>query len=457
MKRRQNSFTSGPILEPLLRFALPVLLALFLQALYGAIDLWVVGRFAEAADVSGVSTGSQIVQTVTMVLTSLAVGITVEVGQKIGENRPEEAGQAVGSGVTLFCLLALAVTAVMVPGAGAVSALMRAPAEAMGETASYVRICSAGTVFIVAYNVLGSIFRGLGDSKMPLITVAIASAFNVAGDLLFVAAFHWGAAGAAAATVLAQALSVALSWLVIRRRTLPFTLRAAHLRPRRDLVGRILALGVPIAFQDLLVSVSFLVIMAIVNTRGVVASAGVGVAEKICAFIMLLPMAYEQAMSAFVAQNVGAGRPDRARRALLYSVATSAAAGLVMGWAAFFHGDVLSALFARDRDIVAAAADYLRAYGVDCLLTPFLFCFIGFYNGFGKTVLVMAQGIAGAFAVRIPVSYLMSRRAGSSLFHIGLATPCSTAVQIVICLLALRRVPRPAPPSGEEDERKMGD
>ena len=202
-------------------------------------------------------------------------------------------------------------------------------------------------------------------------------------------------------------------------------------------MGRILGLGAPIALQDLLVSISFLVIMAIVNTRGVIASAGVGVAEKVCAFIMLVPSAFEQAMSAFVAQNVGAGEHRRARLALRYSVLVSAAVGVTMAWAAFFHGDVLAGVFSRDREIIAAAADYLRAYGIDCMLTCFLFCFIGFYNGYGKTVLVMAQGIIGAFAVRIPIAYFVSRNAAASLFHIGLATPSSTVVQIVICLVAL--------------------
>ncbi|MBQ2062039.1 MAG: MATE family efflux transporter [Oscillospiraceae bacterium] len=434
---RENRFTSGPILAPLVRFTLPVLLALFLQALYGAIDLWVVGRFALAADVSGVSTGSQITQSVAIVITGLAMGITVQVGQKIGEGRPAEAGRAIGSGITLFCLLALVVTAVMAPGAGAISRLMQAPAEAMRETTAYVRICAAGTVFIVAYNVLGSVFRGIGNSRIPLYTVGIASIFNVAGDLLFVAVLHMGAAGAAIATVMAQALSVLLSLLMIRRIKLPFTLTRAHLHMDRAIVGRILGLGAPIALQDLLVSVSFLVIMAIVNTRGVIASAGVGVAEKVCAFIMLVPSSYEQAMSAFVAQNVGAGEHRRARLALRYSVLMSASVGVLMFWAAFFHGDALSWIFAKDQRIVAAGADYLRAYGIDCLLTCFLFCFIGFYNGYGRTVLVMAQGIFGAFAVRIPVAYFMSRQLSATLFHIGLATPCSTVTQILICLIAL--------------------
>ena len=434
---REQSFTAGPILGPLVRFALPVLLAMFLQALYGAIDLWVVGKYALAGDVSGVSTGSQIMQTVTMVITGLAMGITVLVGQKIGEGCPEEAGRAIGTGISLFFLMALIVTAVMVPLAGAVARLMQTPVEALAQTTAYVRLCAVGTVFIVAYNVLGSIFRGIGDSKMPLYTVAIASAFNVAGDLLFVAVFGMGAAGAAIATVLAQGLSVALSWLLIRRRKLPFTMRPADLRPDRTVARRILSLGVPIALQDLLVSISFLVLLAIVNSKGVIASAGMGVAEKLCMFIMLVPSAFEQSMSAFVAQNVGAGKHERARRALYDSVAVSVAVGAVMAWAAFFHGDVLAGLFARDGEIVAAGADYLKAYGIDCLLTPFLFCFIGFYNGYGKTVLVMVQGIIGAFGIRIPVAYLMSRSATASLFHIGLATPCSTTVQIVICLAAL--------------------
>ena len=201
--------------------------------------------------------------------------------------------------------------------------------------------------------------------------------------------------------------------------------------------GLFLELGVPIALQDLLVSVSFLVLLAIVNSKGVIASAGMGVAEKLCMFIMLVPSAFGQSMSAFVAQNVGAGEHGRARRALYSSVAMSVAVGAVMAWAAFFHGDALSGLFARDGEIIAAGADYLKAYGIDCLLTPFLFCFIGFYSGYGKTVLVMVQGIIGAFCVRIPVAYFMSRRTGASLFHIGLATPCSTAVQITICLVAL--------------------
>ena len=431
--KREQSFTQGAILPTLLRFALPVLLALLLQAMYGAVDLQVVGKFGTAADISAVSTGSQIMQTITIVITGLAMGVTVLLGQKIGEGRPAEAGRVVGSGICLFGAVALLVTAVMLLAAPQMSSLMQAPADAFDGTVTYVRICSAGAVFIVAYNILGSIFRGLGDSKMPLLTVAIACVCNIAGDLLLVGAFGMGVAGAAVATVSAQAVSVALSLLIIRRRELPFTLTREDIRFDKAVIGKILKLGSPVAFQDLLVSLSFLAIIAIANAMGTIASAGVGVAEKLCAFVMLVPSAYMQSMSAFVAQNIGAGREDRARRALLCGILSSFAAGLLMGWAAFFHGDVLAGLFAEDGAVIAAAWEYLKAYAIDCLLTSFLFCFVGYFNGHGQTVFVMVQGFVGALGVRLPVAFLMSRVSPGSLFHLGLSTPASTVVRILLC------------------------
>ena len=431
--KKQHDFTQGPILPALLKFALPVLLALLLQAMYGAVDLQVVGRFGTAADISAVSTGSQIMQTITVVITGLAMGVTVLLGQKIGEGKPEEGGRAVGGGICLFSVVTLIVTVTMLLMAPRMSALMQAPADAFADTVVYVRICSAGAVFIVAYNILSSIFRGLGDSQMPLITVSIACVFNIAGDLLMVGGLGMGVAGAAIATVFAQAVSVLLSLLIIRRRQLPFTLTKQDIRFEKSVIRQILKLGIPVAFQDLLVSLSFLAIIAIANAMGTIASAGVGVAEKLCAFVMLVPSAYMQSMSAFVAQNVGAGREDRSQKALLCGIVSSLAAGLVMGWAAFFHGDLLAGLFAEDTAVIGAAWEYLKAYAIDCLLTSFLFCFVGYFNGHGQTVFVMVQGFVGALGVRMPVAFLMSRMSPGSLFHLGLSTPASTVVQILLC------------------------
>lgn len=432
---QSSNFTEGKIYVPLIKFAVPVLFAIFLQAMYGAVDLLIVGQFGAAADVSAVATGSHVMQSITSIITGLAMGTTILVGQRLGQKRPDEAGNVIGCSICIFAVAALLLTVTVVPFAPALSRVMQAPQQAFDSTVLYVRICGAGSIFIIAYNVLGSVFRGLGDSKTPLTAVFISCIINIAGDLLFVAVYHMGVAGAAIATVMAQAVSVVLSLAIIKRRSLPFRFTKKSIRFHRGQTSQIIRLGAPIALQDGLVSISFLVITAIVNSLGVIPSAGVGVAEKLASFILLVPSSFSQTTSAFVAQNYGAGQYARAKKALFYAVSTSFLVGLLMSYFSFFHGDLLAGIFSTDHEVVLAAWDYMKAYSIDCLLTAFMFCYTGFFNGCGKTGFVMVQGIIGAFLVRIPVSYLMSRLTPVSLFYVGLATPASTLVQIVFCLI----------------------
>ena len=420
-------------MQPLLLFAVPVLLALFLQAMYGAVDLLIVGKFASSADVSAVSTGSQIMTTLTNLVSSFAMGTTILLGQQIGSGKKEEGGRTVGTAILLFAGIAVIMSVILVVFAPQVSSLMNAPEEAFQKTVNYIRICG-GMLVIVAYNLIGCIFRGLGDSRTPLITVAIACVFNVAGDLLLCAVFGMGTAGTAIATVFAQIVSVIVSFILISKKDLPFTIKKENIRIHKTYLRKMTAFGAPIALQDLLVSISFLIILAIVNDMGVIASAGVGVAEKVCAFIMLISSAFMQSMSAFVAQNYGAGRLTRARKALHYGIAVSFTVGIVMFAITFFHGDILAGIFSSDSEVIAAAADYLKAYAIDCLFTAIFFCYTGFYNGIGRTRFVMIQGILGAFCVRVPVSYIMSIQPNTSLFHIGLATPISSILQLILCV-----------------------
>ncbi len=431
---QKNNFTTGGVLGPLVKFAIPVLAAMFLQSLYGAVDLLIVGRFAETVDVSGVATGTMLIHTVTMIVTGLAMGITVYVGQKIGEKDLEEAGRAVGAGIVLFVLAGAVLTVILVLFTKQFAILLNAPEEAFVQTCEYIMVCGIGTIFIVFYNLLGAIFRGIGDSKTPLITVAIACVCNIIGDLILVAGLELGAMGAALATVAAQAVSVLISVVLISRRSLPFVFRKEFIRFDARLIKREVQLGAPIALQDFLVGISFLVIMAVVNAINVTASAGVGVAEKVCAFIMLVPSAFSQAMAAFVAQNIGAGKPDRAFKALKYGIATSFAVACVIGTFTFIRGDLLAAIFSKDTGVILQAHEYLKAYAVDTFLTAIMFCFVGYYNGCGETFFVMIQGLIGAFFVRIPVVLFMSHLTETNLFYIGLGTPASTLVQIVLCV-----------------------
>ena len=431
---KPTNFTEGKILGPLVRFALPVLGALFLQATYGAVDLLIVGQFASPVDVSAVATGSGIMQTLTHIVVSFSMGATIILARQIGQGRHDKAGETIGGAITLFGIMGAVITAVTIFGAEGLAKLMQAPEEAFAETAMYIRICGAGTLVIVAYNLIGSVFRGLGDSLTPLISVVIACISNILGDLLFVAVFGMGSSGAALATVMAQALSVILSVIIIKIKKPPFTIRRKDIRINRSVFTSVTKLGLPIALQDLLVGLSFLIIQAIVNSIGLMPSAGVGVAEKVCSFIMLVPSSFMQAMSSFVAQNAGASKYDRALKALKFGIMLSFAAGVTMCCLTFFHGDLMASIFSKDREVVMLGYDYLKSYAIDCLLTAFLFCLLGYFNGLGKTRFVMVQGIIGAFGVRVPVSFIMSKVVPVSLFKIGLATPCSTIVQIALCM-----------------------
>lgn len=430
-----TTFTEGKIMKSLIVFAMPVLMALFLQAMYGAVDLLIVGKFATPSDVSAVSTGSQIMMTLTNLISSFAMGTTILLAQQIGCGERKKGGKTVGTAIVMFAVIAVVMTVVLVIFAGQISSIMNAPDEAFDKTVEYVRICGGGMLVIVTYNLIGCIFRGLGDSKTPLVTVAIACVFNIAGDLVLCAMFNMGAKGAAIATVFAQVVSVVVSLFIISKKKLPFELSIKDIKIDSNSLKKMVGLGAPIAIQDLLVSVSFLIILAIVNSIGVIASAGVGVAEKVCAFIMLISSAFMQSISAFVAQNYGAGKLDRAKKALHYGAVMSFVIGVCMFFISYFHGDVLAGIFSSDTDVIIAATNYLQAYAIDCMFTAVFFCYTGFYNGIGKTRFVMLQGIIGAFGVRVPVSYLMSLRSNATLFDIGLATPMSSILQLVLCLL----------------------
>lgn len=427
-------FTEGKIVSPLLRFIFPVMFALFLQSLYGAVDLLIVGKFSDAANVSAVSIGSQMMQAVTILFADLALGATVLLGLYLGQKKQAGCGGVVGASIAMLLIIGSFVAGNFLLFAERFASWMNAPAQAFAQTVSYLRICGGGAVFIAAYNLLGSVFRGIGNARLPLFTVVVATVVNIAGDYILVARFHLGAEGAAIATILAQAVSVVVSALLVRRIGLPFIFRRTDIRIHTALIRRMLRIGCPIAVQDLLVGISFLIIMAIVNQYGVIASAGIGVAEKLCGFIMLVPLAFGQGLASVVAQNYGAGKFMRAEKALAYAVSISFLFGIMLGYAAYFQGVPLSSVFSDNLAVCQASAEYLKGYGIDCLLTAFLFCFIGYFNGCARTGFVALQGIFGAFFVRVPLSYLFSVWFGGSIFMIALATPSSSLVQVILCV-----------------------
>lgn len=432
-------FTQGSILKKLCRFMLPVLGALILQAAYGAVDLLVVGRFGSTSGLSAVSTGSQVLNLVTFVVTQLAMGVTVLIARYIGEKREKEIGAVLGGAAVVFTILAGCLFVLLVLFARPISVLMQAPQEALALTASYVRICGCGILFIVAYNVLSAVFRGLGDSRSPLLFVLVACLVNVAGDLVLVAGLHLDAAGAALATVLAQAVSVGCALAILRRKKLPFTFRKSDVRLNEQ-CRRFLAIGLPLALQEFLTQLSFLALCAFVNRLGLAASSGYGVASKIVSFVMLVPSALMQSMASFVVQNIGAGNVKRAKKSMFTGIAVGVAFGIVMFALVLRKGDVLAGLFSTDAEVVRRGFEYLRGFAPETIVTAVLFSMVGYFNGSNRTLWVMIQGLIQTLLVRLPLAYYMSIQPNASLTKIGMSAPVATVVGIVLnigCFLYL--------------------
>jgi putative MATE family efflux protein len=426
-----NDFTQGSIPKKLLKFMIPILGSLILQAMYGAVDILIVGQFGTTAGLSGVSTGSNIINLVTFTITGLAMGITVLIGRYLGEKKEDRIGRVIGGAVCLFLVLAVVLAFVLLVFARPITHLMQAPEEAVDLTVMYVRICGGGIFFIIAYNVISSIFRGLGNSRLPLIFVAIACVVNIAGDLILVAGFHLDTAGAAIATVAAQAVSVVLSLVIIRKQSLPFTMTRQDVCFNPE-IGHFVRMGSPIAFQEIMTQFSFLALCAFINRLGLESSSGYGVANKIVSFVMLIPGSLMQSMSSFVAQNVGAGNEKRAKQAMFTGMRIGLCVGVFVMLAALFAGDALASVFSPDAAVVAKAAEYLRGFALEAVVTSILFSFIGYYNGHGQTLFVMLQGLAQTFIVRLPMSYIMSIQPDASLTMIGLAAPSATIFGILI-------------------------
>lgn len=434
-------FTQGNILKKLIRFMIPILGALVLQAAYGAVDLLVVGRFGSTAGLSAVSTGSQILNLVTFVITQLAMGITVLIARYIGEKETNQIGQLLGGSTVVFSFLAVVLFTVMVFFSHSLAILMQAPNEAVSLTSTYVKICGAGIFFIVAYNVLSAIFRGLGDSKSPLIFVAIACVVNIVGDLVFVAGLHMDAAGAAIATVLAQAISVILALVMLKRRELPFCLIGKDFRLNHQ-SRRFLNVGLPLALQECLTQLSFLALCAFVNRLGLDASSGYGVACKIVNFAMLVPSALMQSMASFVSQNVGAGKEDRAKKVLFTGMSVGIFVGAFVFVGVFFFGNTLTSIFTTDEAVIIKGYDYLKGFAPETIVTAILFSMIGYFNGHEKTVWVMIQGVVQTLLVRLPLAYIMSIQPNASLTYIGLAAPVATCFGIVLNVIYYHKMKR---------------
>ena len=441
----QKNLTTGSIFQNIIFFSLPYLLSYFLQTLYGMADLFIIGQFEGVADTTAVSIGSQVMHMLTVMIVGLAMGSTVSIGQAVGGRKDRQAAVCIGNTVTLFMGLSLVLTVVLLAASGQIVKVMSTPAEAVSGTLDYLTICFMGIPFITAYNIISSIFRGMGDSKSPMYFIAVACAANIGLDYLFMGALHMGPSGAALGTTLSQAVSVAVSLAVILKRGGGLSVRKQDFKPLPPVMGRLLKIGVPIALQDGFIQISFIVITIIANRRGLNDAAAVGIVEKIISFLFLVPSSMLSTVSALGAQNIGAGRPDRAQRTLGYAIAIAAGFGLLVSVLMQFLAEPMVSLFTdasqgSGAQVVRLGGQYLRGYVLDCMFAGIHFSFSGYFCACGKSGLSFLHNSIAILLVRIPGAFLASAYFPENLFPMGLATSAGSLLSVVICVIAFRLI-----------------
>lgn len=432
----KRDLTSGSVMKNLLFFSLPYLLSFFLQTLYGMADLLIIGQFGSVADTTAVSVGSQVMHMLTVMIVGLAMGATVNIGQAVGGKDSRKAALFTGNTITLFMGLSLALTLLLLILRSTIVSAVSTPADAVAGTVDYLTICFIGIPFVTAYNIISAVFRGMGDSKSPMYFIAAACAANIALDYLFIGALGMGPAGAALGTTLSQAVSVVISLIFIKMRKTDFALKKTDLKSNKQITGKILKIGVPVAMQDGFIQIAFMVITVIANRRGLNDAAAVGIVEKIIGFLFLIPSSMLSAVSALGAQNIGAQKPERAKKTLLYAIFIAAGfGGTVAVIMQFLSGSAVS-LFTDSAAVIRLGGEYLRGYAWDCLFAGIHFAFSGYFCACGKSGISFMHNIIAILLVRIPGAYFMSAMFPETLYPMGLATAAGSLLSAIICAAA---------------------
>lgn len=442
----EKNLTSGSVLKNVITFSLPYLLSYFLQTLYGMADLFIVGQYDGVASTTAVSVGSQVMHMITVMIVGLAMGTTVSIGQAVGADDKKQISKAIGNTVALFMIVAIVGMIALLALVNPIVAAVSTPEEAVGGTAGYLTICFIGIPFITAYNIISSIFRGMGDSKSPMYFIAIACVSNIILDYIFIGALGLGPAGAALGTTISQAISVIVSLAVIIKRKI-IVLQKSDFKISHMTMKKILSIGLPIATQDGLIQVAFIVITIIANRRGLNDAAAVGIVEKIISFLFLIPSSMLSTVSALGAQNIGAGKPERAVETMQYAIMLAAGFGILAAIVIQFTAEPLVSLFtdetaAGGAEVIRLGGQYLRGYIFDCIFAGIHFSFSGYFCACGKSGLSFLHNILAIVIVRVPGVYLTSMIFKSTLLPMGLATAAGSLFSVIICIIAFRLMPK---------------
>ena len=432
----KRNLSEGSILKNIVFFSLPYLLSYFLQTLYGMADLFIIGQFNGIDNTTAVSIGSQVMNMITVMIVGLAMGSTVVIGRSVGAGDKKRASNEIGNTITLFMVVSLVLTAILLIFVKPIVSVVSTPTEAVDGTISYLTICFIGIPFITAYNIISSIFRGMGDSKSPMYFIAVACAANIVLDYLFIGILGFGTAGAALGTTLSQTVSVIVSLIVIIKRKNLISICLKDLKPKGNLMKNILKIGIPVAFQDGFIQISFIIITIIANKRGLDDAAAVGIVEKLIGILFLVPSSLLSTVSVISAQNLGAGKPERAKATLRYATIINVSIGIISAVSMQFFAEGAVGLFTSDPNVILYGGEYMRSYVWDCILAGVHFCFSGYFCSCGKSGISFLHNFLSIVLARVPIAYFASKMFADTLFPMGFAAPIGSVLSVIICVIA---------------------
>lgn len=430
----ERNLTSGSVLKNIIYFSLPYMLSYFLQTLYGMADLFIIGQFDGVAGTTAVSNGSQVMYMLTVIIVGLAMGTTVNIGKAVGRRDREDISRIIGNTATLFMTISVVLMVVLILLVRLIVSVIGTPSQAVEGSVNYLTVCFIGIPFITAYNIISSIFRGMGDSKSPMYFIATACFANIVLDYLFMGVLKLGPTGAALGTTLSQTLSVLISLIYIRKKNTGIELEKSDLKPDKETIGKILKTGIPVSLQDGFIQVAFIIITVIANHRGINDAAAVGIVEKVIGVLFIVPSSMLATVSALSAQNIGAKKYDRAEKTLRYAIILTVSYGIVVATITQFISKLIISLFSPDSTVILLGSEYLTGYSWDCIFAGIHFCFTGYFCAYGKSYIGFVHNIISILFIRIPGSYLASAMFSDTLLPMGFAASAGSVLSILICV-----------------------
>ncbi len=430
----KRNLTSGSVLKNIIYFSLPYMLSYFLQTLYGMADLFIIGQFDGVAGTTAVSNGSQVMYMLTVIIVGLAMGTTVNIGKAVGRRDREDISRIIGNTATLFMTISVVLMVVLILLVRLIVSVIGTPSQAVEGSVNYLTVCFIGIPFITAYNIISSIFRGMGDSKSPMYFIATACFANIVLDYLFMGVLKLGPTGAALGTTLSQTLSVLITLIYIRKKNTGIELEKSDLKPDKETIGKILKTGIPVSLQDGFIQVAFIIITVIANHRGINDAAAVGIVEKVIGVLFIVPSSMLATVSALSAQNIGAKKYDRAEKTLRYTIILTVSYGIVVATITQFISKLIISLFSPDSTVILLGSEYLTGYSWDCIFAGIHFCFTGYFCAYGKSYIGFVHNIISILFIRIPGSYLASAMFSDTLLPMGFAASAGSVLSILICV-----------------------